>query len=157
MEEPHITPDLRERYHATLGYVHATLEQQTTLLEQHRLDEAQWKTEREALHQQLRELGEAFSELKQRAISEHHTSAREVDEAKVELKRQAERLALEQEKAREALHAARMQTDAAKAHSSSTFASLEADLGAARRERSAAMHEAESSAATNARPKEKDN
>ena len=44
-----VPPSLRERYHATLGYVHATLEQQTALLEQHQHAEAEWKAEREVL------------------------------------------------------------------------------------------------------------
>ena len=33
-----VAPSLRERYQSTLGYVHATLEQQTLLLEKHHPD-----------------------------------------------------------------------------------------------------------------------
>ena len=47
--EEALPSEMRQRYHDTLGYVNATLEQQAVLLDKHREDEANWRSEREAL------------------------------------------------------------------------------------------------------------
>ena len=65
-----VAPSLREKYHATLGYVQATLQQQTQQLDKLRGDEAAWKAEREVLQGQLRELSGAFAELRKAAVAD---------------------------------------------------------------------------------------
>ena len=137
MEHENIAESLRERYHSTLGYVHATLEQQTLLLEKHQIAEAEWKAERESLRHQLRELSEAFSDLKARAIEEQLRTTREMEDARTEFRRQSqlsdEQHAAAQEQMRKALAAAREQAEAHKASTSVSRTELETALSSARR------------------------
>ena len=70
LHDASVPSSLREKYQQTLGYVALTLEQQASLVDQHRADEQQWRAEREALRDQITELSSAFTELKAAALAE---------------------------------------------------------------------------------------
>ena len=74
--------DVHTRYHQTLSYVQSTLEQQNLLLAQYKTDEASWVEERASLYRQLREVANAFNELRTASVADHEQLRQELDVAR---------------------------------------------------------------------------
>ena len=107
-DDDDIGPETRQKYYALLGHVHTVLEQQTAELAEHHAEQERWRTERDSLHSQLRELSGAFTALRTAAASTN-----DVEHA-------------EHQRVLASLASAQQQTEAARSELAMKSASLEA-------------------------------